>query len=209
MWRTVQESSTVFDEHGKLRVKPGNGGSCRKAEQQRQTQTRQAARLTAVSLFRHTVTVHLHRTSSESTATGLIWCHNHTLNSFIMSTPYSVRTTEPCVPQSPSSPGLPASRDDLADQDDSETSPLLGTYHPHALQSPRSHSEWWHSTRSSVSTFFDKNAGLCLITASEFFFSAMNISVKWLNGLDEPIPILEVRVSSRMVGFSADITLRS
>jgi hypothetical protein len=113
------------------------------------------------------------------------------------------------LPQSPSSPHLLASRDSLADQVDSETLPLLGTYHPHALQSTQSPSEWWHSARSSVSTFFDKNAGLCLITASEFFFSTMNISVKWLNGLDEPIPILEVCVSFRMVGFSADITLRS
>jgi hypothetical protein len=167
-----------------------------------------AARLTAVSLFRRTVTVHLHGTSSESTATGLIWRHNDPLNSFVMSTPYSVHTTEPSMPQFPSGPDLPASRDGLADQVDSETSPLLGTYHPHALQST-SPSEWWHSARSSVSTFFDKNAGLCLITASEFFFSAMNISVKWLNGLNEPIPILEVRVSSKVVGFLADIILRS
>jgi hypothetical protein len=105
-----------------------------------------------------------------------------------MTTAHSV-STEVYGPQSPSGPDLPVSRDGLADPD--EISPLLGT----------NRTERWHSGRSSVSAFLDKNAGLSLITASEFFFSAMNISVKWANSLDEPVPILEVRVSSKMVVF--------
>lgn len=100
-------------------------------------------------------------------------------------------------PQSPSHPDLPVSRDGLADPD--EISPLLGTNRARASQS--SLSEWRHSAQSSVSAFLDKNAGLSLIAASQFFFSAMNICVKRLNSLDEPVPILEVRLSSNMVVF--------
>ncbi|KAH9961745.1 hypothetical protein BC827DRAFT_1131223 [Russula dissimulans] len=81
----------------------------------------------------------------------------------------------------------PASRDlegRLADSD--ETSPLLRTNrHDPARVVP------WLSTRSSLSAFLEKNAGLLLVTASQFFFSAMNISVKWLNSLDKPVPTLE------------------
>jgi hypothetical protein len=120
------------------------------------------------------------------------------LNFFIMTTAYSVRTAE----SSPSSPDLPISRDGLADPD--EISPLLRTNRARAIQSTQS--DRWHSARSSVSAFLDKNAGLCLIASSQFFFSAMNICVKRLNSLDEqPVPILEVRVSSKMVIFRVDI----
>ena len=49
--------------------------------------------------------------------------------------------------------------------------------------------------------FFNKNAGLSLVAASQFFFSAMNMCVKWLNSLDEPVPILEVRIESRVAVF--------
>ena len=100
-----------------------------------------------------------------------------------MTATHAVRTIDVYGPQSPSSP---VSRDGLADPD--EISPLLGTT-AHA------------SARSSVSVFLDKNAGLSLIAASQFFFSAMNICVKRLNTLDEPVPILEARVSSKMVVF--------
>jgi hypothetical protein len=112
-----------------------------------------------------------------------------------MTTAHSVRTTEVYGPQSPSSPDLPVSRDGLADPD--EISPLLGTNRTPASQSER----WHHSARASVSAFLDKNAGLSLIVASDFFFSAMNICVKWINSLDEPVPILEVRLTSKMVVF--------
>ena len=93
-----------------------------------------------------------------------------------------------------SSPKPSARRDRLADPD--ETSPLLlGINGARALQS--SHSKRWNS----LSAFFDKNAGLSLVAASQFFFSAMNMCVKWLNSLDEPIPMLEVRNGSRTVVF--------
>jgi hypothetical protein len=110
-----------------------------------------------------------------------------------MATADSVRTSIAFGPQF--SPALTPSarRDGLADPD--ETSPLLGTNSARALQP--SHSERWHF----LSAFFDKNAGLSLLIASQFFFSAMNVCVKWLNSLDEPVPILEVRIGSRMVVF--------
>ena len=114
-----------------------------------------------------------------------------------MITTHSVHTTEVYGPQSPPSPDLPVSRDGLADPN--EISPLLGTNRAHAIQS--SQSDRWHSARSSVSAFLDKNAGLSLIAAAQIFFSAMNVCVKRLNSLDEPVPILEVRLSSKMVVF--------
>jgi len=86
-----------------------------------------------------------------------------------------------------------ARRDGLADPD--ETSPLLGTDSACALQP--SDSQRWHT----LPAFFDNNAGLSLLIASQFFFSAMNICVKWLNSLDKPVPILEVRIGSKMSAF--------
>ena len=105
-----------------------------------------------------------------------------------MTTAHSV-----CTPVASSSAKPSDRRDGLADPD--ETSSLLGTNSAHALQS--SHSERWHS----LSTFFDKNAGLSLLVASQFFFTAMSMCVKWLNSLDEPVPILEVGIRSRMFVF--------
>lgn len=65
-----------------------------------------------------------------------------------------------------------------------EISPLLKTKDAHAHQSgPR---------RSAVSSFLDDNAGLLLVAASQLFASAMSLSVKVLNSLDEPVPTLEV-----------------
>ena len=48
-------------------------------------------------------------------------------------------------------------------------------------------------SRSAASAFMDKNAGLLLVAASQFFFAISNVCVKWLNSLDEHVPILEVR----------------
>jgi len=53
--------------------------------------------------------------------------------------------------------------------------------------------ERWDSARTLVSIFVDNNAGLMLVGASQFFLSAMNVAVKVLNSLDEPVPTLEVR----------------
>lgn len=97
-----------------------------------------------------------------------------------MATAHSVRTPVD-GPQFSSGLEPSARRDGLADPD--ETSPLLGTNGTRALQ-----------TSHSLSAFFDKNAGLSLLVASQFFFSGMNMCVKLLNSLDEPVPILEVRI---------------
>jgi hypothetical protein len=69
--------------------------------------------------------------------------------------------TEVCGPPS-SGPEFPASRDGLVNPPD-ESLPLLGTDRGRVLQ--LGHSGWWRS----VSTFFDKNAGLSFIVASQFF----------------------------------------
>lgn len=80
---------------------------------------------------------------------------------------------------------LPASsRDGLADPN--ETTPLFRT-----TNRPR-----------VLSAFLDKNTGLLLVAASQIFFSGANISVKWLNSLDEPIPMLEVCVGFRKQSFT-------
>jgi hypothetical protein len=99
-----------------------------------------------------------------------------------MATAHSIRTAEAYGQQSSSGPQSPASRDS------DETSPLLRT-------------NCAQRTRSPLSAFFDENAGLLLVAASQFFFSAMNTCVKWLNSLDEPVPMLEVRLGSRVVVF--------
>jgi hypothetical protein len=70
-------------------------------------------------------------------------------------------------------------------------SPLLPP--DHELVSRRRFSEWW---RSAASAFLDRNAGLLLVATAQFFFAASNVCVKWLNGLDEQVPILEVRGNS-------------
>jgi hypothetical protein len=72
-----------------------------------------------------------------------------------------------------------------------ETSPLLPPNH--ALVSRLRFSERW---RSAASAFLDRNAGLLLVATAQFFFAASNVCVKWLNGLDEQVPILEVRGDS-------------
>ncbi|KAI9450022.1 integral membrane protein DUF6 [Lactarius psammicola] len=74
---------------------------------------------------------------------------------------------------------LPAIRDGPPSIPD-ETSPLLKPKHTHGP---------WHS---ALSSFFNNNTGLLLVAASQIFFSAMNMSVKLLNSLDEPVPTLEL-----------------
>ena len=98
----------------------------------------------------------------------------------------TVRATEACGPQSSSDPESQATRGGLVDLD--ETTPLLGTNRAQLSRSERRY--------SAVSTFFDENAGLLLVAASQFFFSAMTTCVKWLNSLNEPVPMLEVRAPS-------------
>ena len=68
-----------------------------------------------------------------------------------------------------------------------ETPPVFKPMHMHAHQPTFS-----GSRHSSLSSFLDDNAGLLLVLASQLFASAMNLSVKVLNSLDEPVPALEV-----------------
>ena len=82
-----------------------------------------------------------------------------------------------------SSPDLERSEETLSVPD--EVSPLLQDG-----RGPRSLST---RCRSALSAFVDKNAGLLLVAASQFFFAVSNVFVKWLNGLDDHVPILEVR----------------
>lgn len=71
-----------------------------------------------------------------------------------------------------------------------EASPLL--FRRDSKEPQRNAFGRWFSTQLSASAFLDNNAGLLLVAASQFFFSAMGISVKWLNSLDEPVPTLEL-----------------
>jgi len=111
---------------------------------------------------------------------------------FVMVTPNSVDAAERCTLLSSSDPELPAGGDVLGLADPDEITPLLRTKHARVFH--RNPLEWWSSARSvtTLSVYIDKNAGLLLVASSQFFLSAMNVSVKWLNSLDEPIPMLEV-----------------
>lgn len=45
---------------------------------------------------------------------------------------------------------------------------------------------------ASTKEVIDSNTGLLLVVASEGFFAFMNLSVKFLNRIDPPVPTLEV-----------------
>ncbi|TFY76604.1 hypothetical protein EWM64_g7409 [Hericium alpestre] len=50
----------------------------------------------------------------------------------------------------------------------------------------------WRSSTGRARDLVENNAGLLLVAASQFFFSLMNVAVKALNNLDEPVPTLEL-----------------
>ena len=79
---------------------------------------------------------------------------------------------------------------DLSTSVPNETSALLPDGRVHVSQ--RNLTGLTERSQSATSSFLDKNAGLLLIAASQFFLSASNLCVKWLNSLDESVPILEV-----------------
>jgi hypothetical protein len=109
-----------------------------------------------------------------------------------MTTTYSSYNTETCGSLSPVAPRLPGKASSVLVPD--EASPLL---QPEPVsKSRRTPSERWHSTASE---FLDTNAGLLLIMAAQFLFSASNLAVKWLNSSGERIPMLEVRDVPRTV----------
>ncbi|KAF8258679.1 hypothetical protein EI94DRAFT_1753927 [Lactarius quietus] len=51
---------------------------------------------------------------------------------------------------------------------------------------------WISTTQLSVSAFLENNAGLLLVAAAQFWFCTQGISVKWLESLDETVPIFEL-----------------
>ncbi|KAI9450018.1 hypothetical protein BJY52DRAFT_1419736 [Lactarius psammicola] len=73
---------------------------------------------------------------------------------------------------------LPLSREGPPTPD--ETSPLL--------QPTYAYGPW----RSALPSFLNDNTGLLLVAASQIFLTVMNMSVKLLNNLDEPVPTLEL-----------------
>ncbi|KAH9974968.1 hypothetical protein BGW80DRAFT_1204444 [Lactifluus volemus] len=73
-----------------------------------------------------------------------------------------------------------------------ETSPLLQHRHTGGLGRRQIVSEQRFPARSSISTFIDNNSGMFFIVASQFFYTAMNVTVQFLNRLDEPVPTLEI-----------------
>jgi len=91
--------------------------------------------------------------------------------------PYTPETSSPFGPQPLDTAVL------------SDTSPLLQR---EGSKERRSLSRRWPQP-FAASALVEKNAGLLLVGASQFFFAASNVTVKWLNSLDEHVPILEVR----------------
>ncbi|EJD38138.1 DUF6-domain-containing protein [Auricularia subglabra TFB-10046 SS5] len=53
--------------------------------------------------------------------------------------------------------------------------------------------------------FVENNAGLLMIAFSQFFASLMNISVKYLNGLDPPVPPLELVIVRMSLTYIASL----
>ncbi|GAB1522130.1 hypothetical protein RhiTH_005240 [Rhizoctonia solani] len=58
---------------------------------------------------------------------------------------------------------------------------------------------------SALQEFFKRNQGLFIIAASQFFFSLMNLSVKFLTALDDPVPTLEVVAIRMFITFIAGV----
>ena len=106
-----------------------------------------------------------------------------------MTTARHIHTSTTSYASPSSNSDQPANRDGPSLPD--ETSPLLkpSNAHSHQPSIPR-------ARNSALLSFFDDNAGLLLVASSQVFFSAMNLSVKVLNSLDEPVPTFEVRSTS-------------
>ena len=103
------------------------------------------------------------------------------------STMAAPRLVSNSVAQLSSDSDLPPNGEDLPISD--EVSPLLKPTGKRKRAHRQTISERWCTAQSS---FLNVNSGLLLVAASQFFFSAMGIAVKWLNSLDDPVPTLEV-----------------
>ncbi|KAH8986202.1 integral membrane protein DUF6 [Lactarius akahatsu] len=88
---------------------------------------------------------------------------------------------------------LPARREGPSLIQANETSPLLKPGHAHGT---------W---RSALSSFLDDNTGLLLVAASQVFFSSMNMAVKLLNSLDEPVPTFELILVRMAITYAGSV----
>ncbi|KAH9059444.1 hypothetical protein EDB83DRAFT_2387806 [Lactarius deliciosus] len=73
------------------------------------------------------------------------------------------------------------------------------------LKPRRTHARWqtiFERWRIAWSSFLDGNSGLLLVLASHFL-SAMGVAVKWLNGLDGPVPTLELIIVRMVRSYAA------
>ena len=86
-----------------------------------------------------------------------------------------------------SSPDLEQTEEALSASDEASPPLQVGRVTPRVRRSLSERCHW------ALSAFMDKNAGLLLVAASQFFFSVSNVCVKWLNSLDNHVPMLEVR----------------
>lgn len=59
----------------------------------------------------------------------------------------------------------------------------------------------YESTSNSSHGFLERNRGLFIIASSQFFFSLMELSVKILTALEDPVPMLEVIVARMAITF--------
>lgn len=79
-------------------------------------------------------------------------------------------------------------------EDDSEDDNYEEDYHYRRRRDQRPHyMRTLCAIQSNAVNFFKRNTGLLLVTASQVFLSLMNVAVKKLNGIDPPVPTLEVR----------------
>lgn len=73
-----------------------------------------------------------------------------------------------------------------------ESSTSFTTFLPDAPDVPNAQCQWWQSVLRSVRGFLSLNAGLLLVTGAQAGLSLVNVAVKILQNLDEPISTLEV-----------------
>ncbi|KAH7923215.1 hypothetical protein BV22DRAFT_1093305 [Leucogyrophana mollusca] len=75
------------------------------------------------------------------------------------------------------------------------SSPRSMTYHTRDFYGVK---ERWRNGTTAFIEFCGTNAGILIIMSAQLFFAGMNLSVKLLNGLDRPVPTLEL-IIVRMV----------
>jgi hypothetical protein len=71
---------------------------------------------------------------------------------------------------------------------------------PSSSPSPVRTGKWTrvYEAFASLKSIYQRNVGLLLVTASQMFFSLMNVAVKKLNSIDPPVSALEVCYHRRL-----------